>query len=96
MVSESNGGIASEDAQSFVLTDLILSGANDLPDDGETLTVDAIVIATTVIDTLSAAEGSVVDGTALTITFTQTPPILQSSSSCGRCNTFSLERQTGP
>ena len=51
MVSESNGGIASEDAQSFVLTDLSLSGANDLPDDCETLTVDAIVIGTTVIDT---------------------------------------------
>ena len=51
-VSVSNGGIASEDVLSFALTDassltgVSLSGEDNLPDDGETLSVDRVDIGT--------------------------------------------------
>jgi hypothetical protein len=70
MVSGTNGGIESEDVLSFALTDVSLSGVNDLPDDGETLTVDAIVIGTTVIDAptfTSVASVSIAENTAAVI-----------------------------
>jgi hypothetical protein len=45
-VSVSNGGIGSEDVLSFALTGVSLSGADDLPDNGETLTVDGVMMGT--------------------------------------------------
>ncbi|WP_186766454.1 FG-GAP-like repeat-containing protein, partial [Phaeobacter marinintestinus] len=62
-ISVSGGGVSSEDVLSFEATDVTLSGGDALPDDGETLTVDGVVIGTI------AVGGDGRDGNDLVVTF---------------------------